>query len=98
MTATLTPNNLLDYLREAKRGLTPERQRACDDFVVGVLSLHVPRQVWRDAVDIGVRLAKGETKQSLADLAQKKGHFAECPLFRIPTELFRTRAESASQA
>jgi len=52
--------NLLDYLREAKRGLTPEQQRLCDDFVIGVLSLHVTEQVWRDAVDLGVRLAKRE--------------------------------------
>jgi len=49
--------NLLDYLREAKRGLTPEQQRVCDDFVIGVLSLHVPEQVWKDAVDMAVRLA-----------------------------------------
>lgn len=34
-------SNLLDYLREAKRGLTPEQQQVCDDFVIGVLSLHV---------------------------------------------------------
>jgi hypothetical protein len=29
----------------------------CDDFVIGILSLHVPEQVWRDAVDMGERLA-----------------------------------------
>ena len=50
----------LDCLREAKRGLTPEQQRICDDFVIGVLLLHVPEQVWRDAVDMGVRLARRE--------------------------------------
>ena len=57
MTATLTQNNLLDYLRGSKRGLTPEQQRMCDDFVLGVLSLHVPEQVWEDAVDMAVRMA-----------------------------------------
>jgi len=29
----------------------------CDDFVIGILSLHVPEQLWRDAVDMGERLA-----------------------------------------
>jgi hypothetical protein len=53
-------SNPLEYLREAKRGLTPEQQRICDDFVIGILSLHVPEQVWRDAVDMGVRLARRE--------------------------------------
>jgi hypothetical protein len=57
MRATSTQNNLLDYLREAKRDLTPEQQRVCDDFVIGILLLHVPEQVWRHAVDMGVRLA-----------------------------------------
>ena len=28
--------NPLDYLREAKRDLTPEQQRTCDDFVIGI--------------------------------------------------------------
>jgi len=32
-------SNLLDYLRESKRGLTPEQQRMRDDFVLGILSL-----------------------------------------------------------
>jgi hypothetical protein len=50
----------LDYLREAKRGLTPEQQTVCDDFVIGILSLHVSEQTWRDAVDMGVRLARRE--------------------------------------
>jgi hypothetical protein len=54
--------NLLDYLCEAKRAasLTPAQERVCDDFVIGVLSLHVPEQVWRDAVEMGVRLARRE--------------------------------------
>jgi len=47
-------SNLLDYLRESKRGLTPEQQRMRDDFVLGILSLHVPEQVWRDAVDMSL--------------------------------------------
>jgi hypothetical protein len=29
----------------------------CDEFVIGVLSLHVPEQVWRDAVQNAVKLA-----------------------------------------
>jgi hypothetical protein len=54
--------NPLDYLSTAKRaaGLTPEQERMCDDFVLGVLSLHVSEQTWRDAVEMGIRLA---TKQ-----------------------------------
>jgi len=47
----------LDYLREAKSGLAPEQQCMCDDFVIGILSLHVSEQVWRNPVDMGVRLA-----------------------------------------
>jgi hypothetical protein len=52
--------NPLDCLREAKRAasLTPEQARVCDDLVIGILSLHVTEQVWRDAVEVGVRLAK----------------------------------------
>ena len=50
-------SNLLDYLRESKRDLTPEQQRTCDDFVIGILSLHVPEQVLKDAVDMGARPA-----------------------------------------
>jgi hypothetical protein len=50
----------VDFLREAKRGLDPEQQRVCDDFVIGILSLHVSEQTWRDAVDMGVRLARME--------------------------------------
>lgn len=53
MTATLIQNNLLDY----PRGLTPEQRGMCDDFALGILSLHVPEQVWKDAVDMGVRMA-----------------------------------------
>jgi hypothetical protein len=53
--------NPLDYLRESKRGLTPGQQRIVDDFVIGILSLHVTEQVWRDAVDMGVRLARRES-------------------------------------
>ena len=53
--------NPLGYLREAKRDLTPEQQRTCDDLVLGVLSLHVSDQVWRDAVDMAVRLAGRKT-------------------------------------
>jgi hypothetical protein len=56
-------NNLLDYLCKAKRGLTPEQERICDDFVIDVLSLHVSEQVWRDAVDMAVRLARREKPQ-----------------------------------
>ena len=54
--------NLLDYLREAKRAasLTPVQEHVCDDFVIGILSLHVPEQTWKDAVDMGVRLARRE--------------------------------------
>jgi hypothetical protein len=37
--------NLLDYLREAKQGMTPRQERMCDDFVIGVLSFHVTEQV-----------------------------------------------------
>jgi len=55
--------NLLDYLREAKQGMTPEQERMCDDFVIGVLSLHVSEQVWRDAVVMAVRLARREKPQ-----------------------------------
>ena len=55
--------NLLDYLREAKQRMTPEQERMCDDFVIGVLSLHVSEQVWRDAVDMAVRLARREKPQ-----------------------------------
>jgi hypothetical protein len=57
--------NPLDYLRDAKRAasLTPEQERVCDDFVIGILSLHVPEQVWRDAVDMGVRLAVRQKPQ-----------------------------------
>jgi len=51
---------LLGYLREAKRGLTPDQAQAVDDFVIGILSLHVSDQVWKDAVDMGVRLARRE--------------------------------------
>ena len=55
--------NLLDYLREAKQRMTPEQERMCDDFVIGVLSLHVSEQVWRDAVVMAVRLARREKPQ-----------------------------------
>jgi len=60
-------SNPLDYLREAKRNLTPEQERICDDFVIGLLSLHVSEQIWKDAVDMAVRLAKrrnGESAQA----------------------------------
>jgi len=50
-------NPTLDYLREAKRCLTPEQERICDDFVIGLLSIRVPEQVWKDAVEMAVRLA-----------------------------------------
>ena len=50
-------SNPLDYLREAKRGLTPEQERICHDFVIGILSIHVPEQVWKDAVEMAVRMA-----------------------------------------
>jgi hypothetical protein len=50
---------------EAKAAIQPQglrgpgfySSRMCDDFVIGILSLHVPEQVWRDAVDMGERLA-----------------------------------------
>jgi len=51
-------NPMLDYLREAKCCLTREQERVCDDFVIGLLSLHVSEQVWRDTVEMAVRLAK----------------------------------------
>jgi hypothetical protein len=49
---------LLDYLREAKRGLTPDQAQAVDDFVIGILSLHVSDQVWIDTVQMAVRMAR----------------------------------------
>ena len=58
---SLPHQNPLDYLRQVKANLTPEQQRVCDDFVIGILSLHVAEQVWRDAVDMGVRLATRPT-------------------------------------
>ena len=56
--------NPLDYLRDAKRELTLEQAQTVDDFVIGVLSLHVPEQVWRDAVDMAVRLATRSEESS----------------------------------
>ena len=55
----------LDYLREAKVDLTPEEQRMCDDFALGVLSLHVPQQVWRDAWRAAGN--KGKSRDTLRD-------------------------------
>ena len=48
----------LQILREAKRGLTPEQQDACDHLVLGILSVHIPAHVWRDALATAARLAK----------------------------------------
>jgi len=50
-------SNPLEYLCEAKRSLTAEKERICDDLVIGLLSIHVPEQVWKDAVEMAVRLA-----------------------------------------
>ena len=85
---------LLDYLREAKAGVIPEQQRTCDDFVIGILSPRVPEQVWKDAVDMGVRLAM---RQAPLQRRELKGVEVWRPLFilgwpvRTPTGAKRTK-------
>ena len=67
-------NSNLAYLREAKRGLTSEQQDACDHIMLGIVSVHIPEQVWNDAVGVAVRLAKpgqGEHLQALVKKATK---------------------------
>ena len=46
----------LDYLREAKAGLNPQQQDGVDDALLGILSVHIPPQLWADTVDRAVRL------------------------------------------
>jgi hypothetical protein len=50
----------LDFLREAKRGLDPDHARAVDDLLLGILSILVADQVWIDAVQMAVRMARRE--------------------------------------
>lgn len=50
----------LAYLQEAQANVTYEQKHACDVLLIGVLSVHVPERVWRDAVRTAVTLATKE--------------------------------------
>ena len=50
--------NPLDYLREAKRGLNSQQEQHCDHLLIGILSVRIPEQQWKDAVQMAVRLAR----------------------------------------
>jgi len=56
----LAEKRTLGYLREAKANLNPQKQSDVDHLLIKILSVRVPEQVWRDAVDMGVRLARRE--------------------------------------
>ena len=50
--------NPLDYLREAKRALNSQQEQHCDHLLIGILSVRIPEQQWKDAVQMAVRLAR----------------------------------------
>ena len=63
--------NLLDYLRDVKRGLSPEQARTCDDLLLGMLSILFSRQVWEDTVQMAVRMARREKPRLEANAAPR---------------------------
>jgi hypothetical protein len=62
----MAPKNLLEYLHQVKANLSAEQQCYVDDFVIGILSLRVTEQVWKDAIDMGVRLATKRDQKNKA--------------------------------
>jgi len=51
------PSNL-QYLRAAKRtaALTPQQEQECDHVLIGVTSMGIPEEQWKDRVDLAVRM------------------------------------------
>jgi len=56
----LAEKRALGYLREAKANLNPQQQSAVDHLLIKILSVRVPEQVCKDAVQMAVRMARRE--------------------------------------
>lgn len=51
------PSNL-QYLRAAKRtaALTPQQEQECDHVLIGITSVRIPEEQWKDMVDLALRM------------------------------------------